>query len=90
MNDGSIYTDMRGPLDVSTATYEQELFYCEFSHEEIEQVRVAFGGDLEKASEIYREITNEILTAVSDEDVEKPLGVFSVEDLIAAHAARIS
>ena len=90
MTDRSVYTDMRGPLGVSTATYEQELFYCEFSHEEIEQVRVAFGGDLEKASEIYREITNEILTAVSDEDVEKPLGVFSVEDLIAAHAARIS
>ena len=90
MTDGSVYTDLRGPLDVSTETYEQELFYCEFSHEEIEQVRVAFGGDLEKASEIYREITNEILTAVSDEDVEKPLGVFSVEDLIAAHAARIS
>ena len=90
MTDGSVYTDLRRPLDVSTETYEQELFYCEFSHEEIEQVRVAFGGDLEKASEIYREITNEILTAVSDEDVEKPLGVFSVEDLIAAHAARIS
>ena len=89
MTDGSVYTDMRGPLDVSTATYEQELFYCEFSHEEIEQVRDAFGGDLEKASEVYREITNEILTSVSDEDVEKPLMAFSVEDLIAAHAARV-
>ena len=90
MTNGSIYTDMRGPLGVSTAAYEQELFYCEFSHEEIEQVRVAFGGDLEKASEVYRKITNEILTAVSDEDVEKPLAAFSVEDLIAAHAGRVS
>jgi hypothetical protein len=90
MTNGSVYTDMRGPLGVSTAAYEQELFYCEFSHEEIEQVRVAFGGDLEKASEVYRKITNEILTAVSDEDVEKPLAAFSVEDLIAAHAARVS
>jgi hypothetical protein len=90
MTNGSVYTDMRGPLGVSTAAYEQELFYCEFSHEEIEQVRVAFGGDLEKASEVYRKITNEILTAVSAEDVEKPLVAFSVEDLIAAHAARVS
>ena len=90
MIDQPAYTDTFGPLEISTATYEQELFYCEFSHEQLEQVRVAFGGDLEKASEVYRETTNKILTAVSDEDVEKPLVAFSVEDLIAAHAARVS
>ena len=30
MVDGTVYNDARGPLEVSTATYEQELFYCEF------------------------------------------------------------
>jgi len=88
--DQPAYTDTSGPLKISTATYEQELFYCEFSHEQLEQVRVAFGGDLKRASEVYREITNKLLMAVSEEDVEKPLVALSVEDLIEAHAARVS
>ena len=90
MIDQPAYTDTCGPLEISAATYEQELFYCEFSNEQLEQVRVAFGGDLKRASEVYREITNEILMAVSEEDVEKPLLAVSVEDLIKAHAARVS
>ena len=90
MIDQPAYTNTCGPLEISTATYEQELFYCEFSNEQLEQVRVAFGGDLKRASEVYREITNEILMAVSEEDVEKPLLAVSVEDLIKAHAARVS
>ena len=90
MIDQPAYTNTCGPLEISTTTYEQELFYCEFSHEQLEQVRVAFGGDLEKASKVYREITNELLMAVSEEEVEKPLMAVSVEDLIEAHAARVS
>ena len=90
MIDQPAYTDTCGPLEISAATYEQELFYCEFSHEQLEQVRVAFGGDLERASKVYREITNELLMAVSEEEVEKPLMAVSVEDLIEAHSARAS
>ena len=37
MNDGVIYNDMRGPLDQSVSSYEQELFYCEFSDEQIDR-----------------------------------------------------
>ena len=48
MSDGTIYNDQRGPLDLSTAAREQELFYCEFTQEQIEQIRTAFGGDLQK------------------------------------------
>ncbi len=43
MSDGTIYNDQRGPLDLSTAAREQELFYCEFTQEQIEQIRTAFG-----------------------------------------------
>ena len=88
MVDGTVYNDARGPLEVSTATYEQELFYCEFSDKQIEKVRIAFGGDLRRASEVYRVITDEILINVREEDVEKPLMVISVEELIEAHATR--
>ena len=64
MNDGVIYNDMRGPLNQSVSSYEQELFYCEFSDEQIEKVRVAFGGDLQRASSLYRDITNKIIMDV--------------------------
>jgi hypothetical protein len=84
MNDGIIYNDMRGPLDQSVSSYEQELFYCEFSDEQIEKVRVAFGGDLQRASSLYRDITNKIIMDVSEEDLEKPLVVIGVEELIKA------
>jgi len=84
MNDGVIYNDMRGPLDQSVSSYEQELFYCEFSDEQIEKVRVAFGGDLQRASSLYRDITDKIIMAVSEEDLEKPLAVIDVEELIKA------
>ena len=84
MNDGVIYNDMRGPLDQSVSSYEQELFYCEFSDEQIEKVRVAFGGDLQRASSLYRDITNKIIMDVSEEDLEKPLAVIGVEELIKA------
>jgi|TARA_B110000467_G_C17850379_1_gene229515 hypothetical protein len=84
MNDGVIYNDMRGPLDQSVSSYEQELFYCEFSDEQIEKVRVAFGGDLQRASSLYRDITNKIIMDVSEEDLEKPLAVIGVEELITA------
>ena len=84
MNDGVIYNDMRGPLDQSVSSYEQELFYCEFSDEQIEKVRVAFGGDLQRASSLYRDITDKIIMAVSGEDLEKPLAVIDVEELIKA------
>ena len=84
MNDGVIYNDMRGPLDQSVFSYEQELFYCEFSDEQIEKVRVAFGGDLQRASSLYRDITNKIIMDVSEEDLEKPLAVIGVEELIKA------
>tara|TARA_B100000768_G_C11110399_1_gene302973 strand:- start:170 stop:439 length:270 start_codon:yes stop_codon:yes gene_type:complete len=84
MNDGIIYNDMRGPLDQSVSSYEQELFYCEFSDEQIEKVRVAFGGDLQRASSLYRDITDKIIMAVSEEDLEKPLAVIDVEELIKA------
>jgi DNA polymerase/3'-5' exonuclease PolX len=84
MNDGVIYNDMRGPLDQSVSSYEQELFYCEFSDEQIEKVRVAFGGDLQRASSLYRDITNKIIMDVSEEDLEKPLAVIGVEELIMA------
>ncbi|MDT2058220.1 MAG: hypothetical protein RMX54_05200 [Planktomarina sp.] len=84
MNDGVIYNDMRGPLDQSVSSYEQELFYCEFSDEQIEKVRVAFGGDLQRASSLYRDITDKIIMAVSEEDLEKPLAVIGVEELIKA------
>ena len=84
MNDGVIYNDMRGPLDQSVSSYEQELFYCEFSDEQIEKVRVAFGGDLQRASSLYRDITNKIIMDVSEEDLEKPLAVIGVEELIRA------
>ena len=84
MNDGIIYNDMRGPLDQSVSSYEQELFYCEFSDEQIEKVRVAFGGDLQRASSLYRDITDKIIMAVSEEDLEKPLAVIGVEELIKA------
>ena len=84
MNDGIIYNDMRGPLDQSVSSYEQELFYCEFSDEQIEKVRVAFGGDLQRASSLYRDITNKIIMDVSKEDLEKPLAVIGVEELIKA------
>ena len=84
MNDGVIYNDMRGPLDQSVSSYEQELFYCEFSDEQIEKVRVAFGGDLQRASSLYRDITDKIIMAVSEEDLEKPLVVIGVEELIKA------
>jgi len=84
MNDGVIYNDMRGPLDQSVSSYEQELFYCEFSDEQIEKVRVAFGGDLQRASSLYRDITNKIIMDVSEEDLEKPLVVIGVEELIKA------
>jgi DNA polymerase/3'-5' exonuclease PolX len=84
MNDGIIYNDMRGPLDQSVSSYEQELFYCEFSDEQIEKVRVAFGGDLQRASSLYRDITNKIIMDVSEEDLEKPLAVIGVEELIKA------
>jgi DNA polymerase/3'-5' exonuclease PolX len=75
---------MRGPLDQSVSSYEQELFYCEFSDEQIEKVRVAFGGDLQRASSLYRDITNKIIMDVSEEDLEKPLAVIGVEELIKA------
>ena len=84
MNDGVIYNDMRGPLNQSVSSYEQELFYCEFSDEQIEKVRVAFGGDLQRASSLYRDITNKIIMDVSEEDLEKPLAVIGVEELIKA------
>ena len=84
MTDGVIYNDMRGPLDQSASSYEQELFYCEFSDEQIEKVRVAFGGDLQRASSLYRDITNKIIMDVSEEDLEKPLAVIGVEELIKA------
>ena len=84
MNDGVIYNEMRGPLDQSVSSYEQELFYCEFSDEQIEKVRVAFGGDLQRASSLYRDITNKIIMDVSEEDLEKPLAVIGVEELIKA------
>jgi hypothetical protein len=84
MNDGVIYNDMRGPVDQSVSSYEQELFYCEFSDEQIEKVRVAFGGDLQRASSLYRDITNKIIMDVSEEDLEKPLAVIGVEELIKA------
>ena len=84
MNDGVIYNDMRGPLDQSVSSYEQELFYCEFSDEQIEKVRVAFGGDLQRASSLYRDITNKIIMDVREEDLEKPLAVIGVEELIKA------
>ena len=84
MNDGVIYNDMRGSLDQSVSSYEQELFYCEFSDEQIEKVRVAFGGDLQRASSLYRDITNKIIMDVSEEDLEKPLAVIGVEELITA------
>ena len=84
MNDGVIYNDMRGPLDQSVSSYEQELFYCEFSDDQIEEVRVAFGGDLQRASSLYRDITNKIIMDVSEEDLEKPLAVIGVEELIKA------
>ena len=84
MNDGIIYNDMRGPLDQSVSSYEQELFYCEFSDEQIEKVRVAFGGDLQRASSLYRDITNKIIMDVREEDLEKPLAVIGVEELIKA------
>ena len=84
MNDGVIYNDMRGPLDQSVSSYEQELFYCELSDEQIEKVRVAFGGDLQRASSLYRDITNKIIMDVSEEDLEKPLAVIGVEELIKA------
>ena len=84
MNDGVIYNDMRGPLDQSVSSYEQELFYCEFSDEQIEKVRVAFGGDLQRASSLYRDITDKIIMAVSEENLEKPLVVIGVEELIKA------
>ncbi len=84
MNDGVIYNDMRGPLDQSVSSYEQELFYCEFSDEQIEKVRVAFGGDLQRAASLYRDITNKIIMDVSEEDLEKPLAVIGVEELIKA------
>ena len=84
MNDGVIYNDMRGPLDQSVSSYEQELFYCEFSDEQIEKVRVAFGGDLQRASSLYRDITDKIIMDVSEEDLEKPLAVIGVEELIKA------
>jgi hypothetical protein len=84
MNDGVIYNDMRGPLDQSVSSYEQELFYWEFSDEQIEKVRVAFGGDLQRASSLYRDITNKIIMDVSEEDLEKPLAVIGVEELIKA------
>ena len=84
MNDGVIYNDMRGPLNQSVSSYEQELFYCEFSDEQIEKVRVAFGGDLQRASSLYRDITNKIIMDVSEEDLEKPLAVIGVEELITA------
>ena len=84
MTDGVIYNDMRGPLDQSVSSYEQELFYCEFSDEQIEKVRVAFGGDLQRASSLYRDITDKIIMAVSEEDLEKPLAVIGVEELIKA------
>ena len=82
MNDGVIYNDMRGPLNQSVSSYEQELFYCEFSDEQIEKVRVAFGGDLQRASSLYRDITDKIIMDVSEEDLEKPLAVIGVEELI--------
>jgi len=85
MNDGVIYNDMRGPLDQSVSSYEQELFYCEFSDEQIEKVRVAFGGDLQRASSLYRDITDKIIMDVSEEDLEKPLAVIGVEELIKAN-----
>ena len=84
MNDDVIYNDMRGPLDQSVSSYEQELFYCEFSDEQIAKVRVAFGGDLQRASSLYRDITNKIIMDVSEEDLEKPLAVIGVEELIKA------
>ena len=84
MNDGVIYNDMRGPLDQSVSSYEQELFYCEFSDEQIEKVRVAFGGDLQRASSLYRDITDKIIMDVSEENLEKPLVVIGVEELIKA------
>ena len=84
MNDGVIYNDMRGPLDQTVSSYEQELFYCEFSDEQIEKVRVAFGGDLQRASSLYSDITDKIIMAVSEEDLEKPLAVIGVEELIKA------
>ena len=65
MIDQPAYTDTCGPLEISTATYEQELFYCEFSHEQLEQVRVAFGGDLKRASEAIKEIiTIDVITEI--------------------------
>ncbi len=70
MNDGVIYNDMRGPLDQSVSSYEQELLYCEFSDEQIEKVSVAFGGDLQRASSLYRDITHKIIMDVSEEDLE--------------------
>ncbi|MDT2074952.1 MAG: hypothetical protein RMX26_03105 [Planktomarina sp.] len=88
MTNETVYNDMRGPLEVSTSTYEQELFYCEFSDQQIEQVRDAFSGDLQRASKVYRVITDELLMAVKAEDIEKPLMAVSVADLIEAHTAR--
>ena len=84
MTDGVIYNDVRGPLDQSVSSYEQELFYCEFSDEQIEKIRVAFGGDLQRASSLYRDISEKMIMSVSEEDLEKPLALISVKELIKA------
>tara|TARA_B100000780_G_scaffold222359_1_gene161455 strand:- start:741 stop:1010 length:270 start_codon:yes stop_codon:yes gene_type:complete len=84
MTDGVIYNDMRGPLGQSVSSYEQELFYCEFSDEQIEKIRVAFGGDLQRASSLYRDISEKMIMSVSEEDLEKPLTLIGVKELIKA------
>jgi len=88
MSDGTIYNDQRGPLDLSTAAREQELFYCEFTQEQIEQIRTAFGGDLQRAASLYHELTDKLIAAVPEEDFEKPLALLSVNDLITSDKSR--
>ena len=68
MSDGTIYNDQRGPLDLSTAAREQELFYCEFTQEQIEQIRTAFGGDLQRAASLYHELTEKLIKPPNSEN----------------------
>tara|TARA_B110000483_G_C17898875_1_gene428520 strand:- start:173 stop:439 length:267 start_codon:yes stop_codon:yes gene_type:complete len=88
MTDDNIYNDLRGPLDLSTAAREQELFYCELTQQQIEQIRTAFDGDLQRAANLYHELTDKLIAAVAEEDFEKPLDLVTVEDLIASDKSR--
>ncbi len=54
------------------ASWQKEVrFGCAFSHEEAEAVVAGFGGDVQRASKLYRELTEDYVSHMSVEDLIK-------------------